>query len=326
MLSGPSGSLFREAALFPLIIAWVVSGLWSLPPNIHIEYPAHRTRLGASIADLVRSYPPLPALPPDILSTSPPIRIVLADSDQHFDILTGGRIPEWGAGVADPEAGLIIVPGYAGGRAATSDMRKVLRHELAHVALHRYLAPGRVPRWFNEGYATWSAGQLDVEGGWILRVAFALDRAPPLDSLELSWPRATADARVAYLLSASVVEYLVRESGEAALTSFLQRWRTSQDMEQALAQTYGISIDQLERHWRRDVKRRYGWLAVLTQSAVVGAGAAVVLMILFAIRRRRDRRKLALLEAAELPDRPAFWDGEQLEDLAPEDDARLDKS
>ena len=300
--------------------------MWSLPPNVHIEYPAHRARLGASIAEMVRSYPPLPALPADILSTGPPIRIILADSDQHFDAITGGRIPEWGAGVADPEAGIIIIPGYGGGRAATSDTRKVLRHELAHVALHRYLAPARVPRWFNEGYATWSAGQLDAEGGWILRVAFALDRAPPLDSLELSWPRATADARVAYLLSASVVEYLVRESGEAALASFLQEWRASQDMDQALATTYRMSIDQLERYWRRDVKRRYGWLAVVTQSAVVGAGAAVILIILFAIRRRRDRRKLALLEAAELPDRPAFWDGEPLPDEPAQDDVPPDKS
>jgi hypothetical protein len=140
-----------------------------------------------------------------------------------------------------------------------------------------------------------------------LRLAFATRSAPPLDSLELAWPRATEDARTAYLLSASIVGYLVRSSGSDGLEIFLQRWHDGQNMEQALAATYGMSVDQLETYWRRDVRRRYGWLAVLTQSAVFMAGASVVLLILFAIRRRRDRRKLAILKASEPPDAPAYW-------------------
>ena len=299
-----------------LIAAGVVRGICSLPPrqqtsrisDYTIEYPASRPRLGTAIIDIIRRSPPLPALPPQAPAFSRPIRIVVANNDAHFDSLTGGAIPEWGAGVANPQAGLIVIPGYGGGRAANSDMRRVLRHELAHIALHRYLEPARIPRWFNEGYATWAAGELDVEAGWRLRIAFATRKAPPLDSLELEWPTATPDARLAYLISASVVEYLVRESGEPALATFLQRWRTSQDMESALAATYRISIDQLETYWRKDVKSRYGWFAVLTQTAFFMSVATVILVILFGIRRRRDSKKLAALKAAELPDQPAFWD------------------
>jgi hypothetical protein len=273
-----------------------------------IEYPADKPRLGPSIAQLLRSAPRLPALPAAAPAFGQPIEIVLAASDAHFDSLTGGVIPEWGAGVADSRAGRIIIPGYGGGRAANSDLQRVLRHELAHIALYRYLAPNRIPRWFNEGYATWAAGELDFAAEWQLRVAFANGSAPPLDSLELSWPRATEDARIAYLLSASVVAYLVRASGEDALALFLQRWHSAQDMNQALAATYGLSIDQLETHWVRDVRRRYGWFAVLTQSAVFMAGASVVMLVLFAIRRRRDRKRLAILRATEPPDAPAYWD------------------
>lgn len=272
-----------------------------------IEYPASRPRLGASFAHMLQRSPPFPGLPAAAPAYARPIRLILADSDAHFDSITGGIIPEWGAGVAIPAQGIIVLPGYGGGRGANVDIRQTLRHELAHIALHRGLAPARIPRWFNEGYATWASGALDLEGGWQLRLAFATNRAPPLDSLELNWPRATADARIAYLLSASVVEYLVRESGERALTLFLASWRASQNMEQALAATYGISLDQLETHWRRDVKQRYGWFAVLTNAAMFSAGATVILIILFAIRRRRDKRKLALLQATEPPDMPAYW-------------------
>ena len=276
-----------------------------------IEYPADRPRLGPSIAEILERGVRLPALPPDAPAFGQPVRIIMAADDRHFDMLTGGAIPEWGAGVANPSAGWIVIPGYGGGRATNSDMRRVLRHELAHIALHRYLGPARVPRWFNEGYATWVAGELDLGGEWQLRFAFAGGGAPPLDSLELAWPTGTVDARTAYLLSASVVNYLVRSSGVPALELFMKRWHDSQDMEAALAATYGLSIDQLETYWRKDVRKRYGWLAVLTQSAVFMTGATIVLMILFAIRRRRDRRKLAILQATEPPDAPAYWNEDE---------------
>lgn len=287
-----------------------------------VDFPAERPRLGQRVLQQLRAAPPLPGLPPEAPGFGRSIHIILARSDAQFDSITGGVIPEWGAGVADAASGTIVVPGYGGGRAAQSNPQRVLRHEIAHIALHRYLAPSRIPRWFNEGYATWAAGELDIEGEWRLRLAFAARSAPPLDSLELNWPRATEDARTAYLLSASIVGYLVRASGIEGLELFLARWQRSQSMEQALAATYGMSIDQLETYWRRDVRRRYGWLAVLTQSAVFMAGASVVLLVLFAIRRRRDRRKLALLKATEPPDAPAYWNEEEraVDDVDPKDE------
>jgi hypothetical protein len=48
----------------------------------------------------------------------------------------------------------------------------------------------------------------------------------------------------------------------------------------------------------------------------------MVLLILFAIRRRRDRRKLAVLRATELPDAPAYWNEE---DSAVDDVERKDE-
>ncbi|MFP5355115.1 MAG: hypothetical protein ACLGIK_08170, partial [Gemmatimonadota bacterium] len=49
------------------------------------------------------------------------------------------------------------------GRRASSDAGdpiRVLRHELAHLALHEYL--GDLPtRWFDEGYASYAAGEWD---------------------------------------------------------------------------------------------------------------------------------------------------------------------
>ena len=268
-------------------------------------------RLARRILEYARQYASLPALPAAAPTFGSPIRVMLAPDDRHFQQAIGGRAPEWGVGVAVPAEGLIVLRAYGGTRGAYSEIRRVFRHELAHIALHRYLEGARIPRWFNEGYATWAAGELDVESAWLLRVAFATQRAPPLDSLELSWPTGATDARVAYLLAASVVQYLVNESGTHGLELFLQRWRASGSLETALGATYGISLDQLEEHWRRDVRRRYGWLAVASQSAVFFAFAALGVLVLFVIRRRRDRNRLARLKETEPPDEPAFWNEDE---------------
>ncbi len=164
-----------------------------------------------------------------------------------------------------------------------------------------------MPRWFTEGYATWAAGQLDVNAGWLLRLAFLTGRAPPLDSLTLDWPARTTDARIAYLLSASVLGYLHDNGGDRALRLFLGRWREDGRFERALFDTYGLGLAQLERYWSEYVRRRYGWLTFAAQSIVIWTFTGLLVAIMFMIRRRRDRARLERLRANEIPDDPEFW-------------------
>lgn len=249
----------------------------------------------------------LPGMPADAPAFGEPIHIVLAGNDAQFRAATGNRAPEWGVGVAAPAEGLIVLRAYGGTRGGYDQLYSVLRHELAHIALHRYGAGARAPRWFDEGYATWSAGELGSRGEWQLRIAFAAASAPALDSLELAWPALANEAQIAYLLAGSVVQYLVNQSGERALTLFLREWRAGGSFEAALGSVYGLSVDQLETHWKRDVKRRYGWFAVLVQSAIYVSIISVGVFALYMVRRRRDRLKLLHMQATEPPDEPAYW-------------------
>ncbi|HEX7090069.1 MAG TPA: hypothetical protein VF192_08025 [Longimicrobiales bacterium] len=263
--------------------------------------------LATRLLDAVSAAPALPALPQDVLAADRPVHIFLAPDPARFDSLTGGEAPEWGAGIAFPEAGVIVLPAYASRRAAPGDLARILRHELAHIALHRYLAPARIPRWFHEGYARWATGELDWEAGWQLRLAFLLGRAPPLDSLTLAWPASETEARVAYLLSASTIQYLAQHGGVHGLRVFLARWKAEGELEPALWRTYGLQLPQFEEAWRRHVRRRYGWLVFFSHSAVFWAFAGAILLALFGLRRRRDRARLAQLRATEPPDEPAYW-------------------
>lgn len=249
-------------------------------------------------------------LPDDVLRRGSDVVVFLAPDPARFDSLTGGRTPEWGAGVAFPQLEIIVIPGYVSSRTGTHELPQILRHELAHVALQRHLGDALVPRWFTEGYATWSAGQLDVDAGWQLRLALATDRAPPLDSLTLDWPLLATDARIAYLLSASAMQYLYSLGSPETLERFFQVWAQSGDFEASLREVYVISSPQFERLWRDHVKRRFGWLQILAQTAFMWVIAAFFVLALFIIRRRRDRRRMEELRATEPPDSPAYWLGE----------------
>jgi glycerophosphoryl diester phosphodiesterase len=276
-------------------------------PPFKVRYWLGGRRLAARVLNLALRTQSFPGIP-DLAWRTREIEILLAPSEGLFAAITGGRVPAWGAGVTIPSRSLVVLPAYnSRTRGGPLDYGTVLRHELAHIALHRMVARGSVPRWFDEGYATWTAGQLDWEAGWRLRFNFAMGKGPPLDSLELDWPRETVDARLAYLLSASVIDYLVQESGPFGLQRLFERVRGGEAFEQALRETYGLDSGSLEHEWQKYVRGRYGWVAGLTQTVTFFLIAAAFVVVLFVVGRRRRTRKLAVLRATEMPDAPAFW-------------------
>lgn len=257
-----------------------------------VYWPGHRG-LGERTLAAARAPLPLPGLPRDTVFTAG--TIYLAPSPEVFDSLTGGRAPDWAAGVAFPRLRVIVLPVYSGRRTPNRDPVVTLRHELAHLALNAYL-PAPIPRWFDEGYATWVSGSLDEASAWRLRWAFLLGRAPPLDSLTLDWPAGAAQAELAYLLSASAVRYLAERGGERGFAALLEVWHEEGTLEAAIRRVYGITLGQFETEWARMVRRRYGWLLMLSQVTVFWLFAAVLLIALFGIRRRRKRERLQQLE------------------------------
>jgi hypothetical protein len=250
-----------------------------------------RRTLAAATAPL-----PLPGIPGDhklIRGT-----IYLAPSQEILDSLTGGRVPHWAAGVAIPSQRRIVLPAYGPSRSPLDDPVVVLRHELAHLALNAYL-PRPIPRWFDEGYATWVSGGLDESSGWQIRFAFLLGRGPPLDSLTLAWPRQEGRARLAYLLSASAVRHMATRSSDRAFGALLTSWRDLGTLDAAIRSTYQMTLGQFEKEWAAVVKRRYGWLLAISQIGAFWFVITLLLLVLGSIRKRRDTEKLARMEAEE---------------------------
>jgi ABC-type dipeptide/oligopeptide/nickel transport system permease component len=119
------------------------------------------------------------------------------------------------------------------------------------------------------------------------------------------------------------VEYLVVQSGPRALEVLLRRWKELGNFDRAFRATFGITTAQFEEGWRRYVKDRYGWLFVLSHSAVFWMFLSLMLVAMAGVRRRARRDRMARLRAADIADRPRFWlthDGLQDDDSGPDPD------
>lgn len=238
--------------------------------------------------------------------------IVLAPTPADFAAATGGGAPEWAGGVAIPALRAIVLPTYPVPNVRPLDAAATLRHEVAHLALDARL-PGPIPRWFNEGYAEVAAGSWDVESGWTLRLAFLLGRAPPLDSLALAWPRSAGRARLAYLLSATMVDHLRRRGGERGFDLLMENWRREGSLDRSVRVTFGMTMGQLEDEWRKDVRKRYGWLSIAGNMGVIWFVALVLGFAAVIPRRIRNRRRIDAMERENLMLPPPRDDGVDVE-------------
>ncbi len=236
----------------------------------------------AEYADRAGPWPGIPDPPPRR------IRLIVAPSDTHFDSLTAGRVPEWGAAAAFPGTRTIVLQ-------VGRDHRRLLRHELAHLALHSVVR--RVPRWFDEGYAASAAGEWDQ--GDVLRVNWIVLRGvvPTLAGLDRHIREGGAvEAGASYALATTAVRLLERLGGDRGLEPLITTLRGTTDFDLALRSTYQVTLGQFEELWRRDLRKRYGWLLIFSSVTVFWTFVAVLLVVLWARRRRRDRERRQTLE------------------------------
>ena len=225
----------------------------------------------------------------------------------------GGRpVPEWGVGFAFPGVNTIII------RADALDPSGALRHELAHLALH-WKIRGRVPLWFDEGYAVVAAREFGRMLALQLNLAVATRGVKDLGQLNQALRAGEREAQAGYALAGSAVSHLIRLQPTRTLDRLLNRLAEGIPFEAALLEVSGYNLAQFERSWREDIRSRYGlivWFAAggwvaLVAALVVGAGI---------YRRRRDApRREALNVGWPMPDPDLDHDvGPQLDQRQPD--------
>lgn len=219
--------------------------------------------------------------------TPPPLQLIVVRDARALSKLTRGQAPGWSAALALPDLRTIVLR-------ADAEPLVTLRHELAHLALHEAVR-GMVPRWFDEGYATYAAGEWDRLERLTLNLTVASGAVPTLDELDAALRGPEHGADPAYGLSVTAVLELAARNPTRTLEPLFELLGQGVGFDDAVRRTTGLSPDRFDEAWRRSLRHRYGWAVWL---AAGGAWTLVALVVLALprIRRRADAARRAALD------------------------------
>ena len=236
----------------------------------------------ASLADGPATWPGLGRREPR------PLRLIVVPDQRRLAEMSGGRAPAWGAAIALPDARTILL------RADAGDLPETLRHELAHLAL-REAVRVRLPRWFDEGYASYAAGEWNRLDALTINLAVARGAVPELSALDDALRGSAPTAAVSYALAMSAVIELARRNPTGTLDPLIGMLERGEPFETAVGRTTGLNAARFAAEWRSGIRRRFG---IVTWMAAGGAWAVVALAVLAAARWRRiaDRPRRAALD------------------------------
>lgn len=179
------------------------------------------------------------------------IAVVLYTDQTFFDVT---QAPSWSGAVND---GKLRIP-VQGLESVTSDLARVLKHELAHSFINQ-LAGGRCPQWLNEGVAQALEPKSVRSNGRRLAQLFQSQHQIPFNTLEGSFMRFSGmEAVLAYDESLAAVEYISDTYGMSEVRRILERLGQGSSTEAALRSTIHSDYGQLEREVGKYLISRYG--------------------------------------------------------------------
>ena len=157
--------------------------------------------------------------------------------------------PSWTGGMAFPEFDIVII----GLSPEERDWgRDIIAHELTHVLVGHltYSCLGDVPTWLNEGLAVYAEGDLDPGAAAQLDQAIRSDQLLSVRSLSGGFSEVPSRAYLSYSQSYSIVKFLVENYGQDRMDTLLLALRDGGTIDEALRETYGFDVDELEALWR----------------------------------------------------------------------------
>ncbi|MGH2523123.1 MAG: peptidase MA family metallohydrolase [Anaerolineales bacterium] len=160
----------------------------------------------------------------------------------------------WAGGHADPALGVVIVrvsPGLEG----ELNLGRTIPHELTHLLIYQATGENyaRVPSWLNEGLAVLNQAQPDPDFPAALSAAREGGTLLSLSRLCAPFPADVAQAQLAYAESESIVRYIRDQHGSKSFANLLRAYADGASCEAGVERGLGISLDELEQAWLREV-------------------------------------------------------------------------
>jgi hypothetical protein len=173
-----------------------------------------------------------------------------ADSDALKAALISPQ--RWTGGIAFTDFYTVLI---ATGPQEQDYGQRIVAHELMHLVVHQlaFNCWSSLPRWLDEGLASWAEGDLEPSQQEALNEAIAENALLPLPSLNGSFSAHADRAYLSYAQSYSVVAFLMNEYGRDKILELLAVFREGATYDGALEQVYGFDTEGLENLWRASI-------------------------------------------------------------------------
>lgn len=187
------------------------------------------------------------------------IALLIYPTHREFGVTNAvdlGDYPDGIGGVTELYKNRVAVP-FTGDWGA---FRRVIHHELVHAVINDLFYGGsvqallrsglrlRLPLWFNEGLAEYSALGWDTNSDMYLREAILEDRLPDISRLR---------GYFAYRGGQGVWDFIAQEYGPEKVTEILERTRLAGSVESAIERSTGLSLEELSDRWRATLRTVY---------------------------------------------------------------------
>ena len=184
-----------------------------------------------------------------------PVKIYLYPSTAD---LQGAMIfpQEWTGGATFTGFGIIAI----GLQPFNSDWNKrAVAHELTHLVIEQVISNpyNELPTWLDEGLAMYNEGPLESTFANQLRNAVIGNELISVPSLSSPFSAYADKATLAYAQSHSVVEFLIKNYGQAKMYELLATFHEGSSYDGALMKVYGFDMDGLNSLWRDYVIKKY---------------------------------------------------------------------
>lgn len=230
-----------------------------------------------------------------------PVKIELADTDLAFQAaykrLGGSGTPEHALAVAFSPQNVVLVRSSHLAGIGPGNLPETLVHETFHLYLGTMLrgVNRRVPLWFNEGVAQWTAGQKNSPQMLnMLQTIAKGGQLPSLVSLRERFPEEKLSLSIAYARSLSFIEWL-EERSPGTVRKILSAMKKGERFETAFLDAAGGSVSKLEVvHITKLAGERSFLRTFLSQLTLFSVLALVALaaFVRYLVKRKRLRRKL----------------------------------
>ena len=216
------------------------------------------------------------------------ITVLIAENRHDFDTATFGGVPDWGVGVAVSSKRLIAVMSPVGEN-FDQPFPEILRHELAHIALHYRTNGNRIPRFMNEGIAMLFAHQWGFNDELTLARAKLTGSYLTLAEIDQVNVLKTGQAHIAYAQSYQAVKYIIDTFGTQTLAQILDGFKAGYDRDYVFQEVLGTDFAGFDKMFAVHLSNHYHWLMLFTDPNVLWIGLALLFIVGFLLVRKRRK-------------------------------------